>query len=181
MIIIWGLLLSYSSIGQYDGGAQHDISFNMGSLLFQLVPFQSSSVKTGPFDLNYKYKRDNRAFVLGFGVTSTEFNVFAGSDTGYNLRIGYHKHTELSEKWSYYRGIDAIRSSRGFNRPIDSGSIYSTTGLGLPIGIQYHFNPYISVWTEGIFYLSVSSENIFGDFSPVQFLPPLTIHLSARL
>jgi hypothetical protein len=153
---------------------------NTGSLLFQLVPFKSNSIRTGPYDINYMYKRGSRAFIIGLGVStvSTSLNF---DNTAYNIRLGFRKSTYISDDWSYFRGIDVMRSSKGFNRPIDVGSLYSTLGLGVPIGIEYHFDEHISLWTESVFFLSVSHETQFGDFAPVQIIPPLSIHFSAKL
>ena len=152
----------------------------MGSLIFQLVPFQTESVRTGPYDINYEYRRNGRSFNIGFGVTSVRPGLNFES-TGFNVRVGYRKWTRIAQNWSYFRGIDAMSSSKGFNRPIDVNSIYSTAGLGLPLGIQFHISDDISLWTESIFFVGFSHEVDFGDFSPIQIIPPLSIHLSAKL
>lgn len=171
---------AYSSFAQEDIASSHIVSMNTGSLLFQLIPFKSNSVRTGPYDFNYMYKRGSRSFVFGLGI-NTVTQSFNFDNVGYNLRLGFRKSSVLSDRWSYFRGIDVMRSSRGFNRPIDAGSLYSTTGIGVPLGIEYHFHENISVWTESIFYLSVSHESQFGEFAPVQIIPPLSIHFSAKL
>lgn len=158
---------------------RHEYSLNVSPLLFQLVPFKTNDIRTGPYNFSYAYRRNNKSFHLDFGLRQSDEDF---EDLAHlNLRMGYRNYRTMSKHWEYYRGLDMMVSAGGFNLPGDVDNDSTAFGFGFPLGIVYRLNDYLSLSTEGILFIGVSSEDFRGSSSPVQIVPPISVMMTARL
>jgi len=158
---------------------RHEYGLNLSPLVFQLVPFRNNESRTGPYNFVYNYRRGERAFSLGLGA-NLSFNNDNEDLLHFNLRLGSRKYRTLTDHWEYYRGFDFIGSAGSFNLPQDGSSDSFGIGMGFPLGVVYKFNDHISISTEGFLFIGLIFDD-FGDVSPIQVIPPISIMFNMAL
>jgi hypothetical protein len=151
--------------------------FNITPLLTQLIPFNRADPRDiGPFLMRFKnYKNGKTAVRFGLGVDINENDFFVdGNQPFIHIHWGWERRKNITDRWSYTRGIDAVAFVGPFNIPGDSrNSDASSVGIGLPWGIEYAIAPHITLSTE------VELAILLGDFGPnIRLLPPVGLFLN---
>lgn len=162
------------------------IGMNMTPLISQVIPFKTPSTRVGPYNFIYKsYYKQNTAFRMGLGMNLMDV-VNGRTFIHVNTRIGVEKQKKLYKNWYVNGGLDAIGFAGGFNIPGDvanTGGINFGSnpdvglGLGMTMGVEYFFNPRISLSTESMLFLGLRSTTALG----FDIVPPIGLFLNVKL
>ena len=149
------------------------IGLNVTPLLSKLVPFnRTNPLITGPYMMTYRAYRGRNAFRFGLGANVSSSS-FSNNSTSLNMRMGWERKKSFYEQWSYSFGLDFFVSGGSFNLVDNNQNEDGAFGLGFVWGIEYFFNPKVSLNIETAFYLGG------GDDGPVfQFIPPVGLNLN---
>jgi hypothetical protein len=151
---------------------------NVTPLLTQLIPFNRADPRDfGPFLMRFKnYKNSNNAVRFGLGVQILGEDIFfsdEASKTFLHIHWGWERRKNISDRWAYTKGIDAVAFVGGLNLPGEGSSEEANLGIGLPWGIEYAIAPRITLSTEAELAILV------GGFGPtIRLLPPVGLFLN---
>jgi hypothetical protein len=154
------------------------IGLNMTPLLTQLIPFNRADPRDfGPFLMRFKnYKNGKNAIRFGLGVQILGEDIFFSTEeskTFLNIQWGWERRKNISDRWSYTKGIEAVALIGNSNLPNERNSESVSVGVGLPWGIEYAIAPRITLSTEIELVLLVS------EFGPtIRLLPPVGLFLN---
>lgn len=153
---------------------------NMTPLVMRLVPFQTPSMKTGPYNFQFKKygAKGKDAFIFQFGLN---VDVMNEDNSQFNIRMGWEQRKSLTEKWKLVYGTGIMAYVGGLNIPTgpqgnNNNFILTRAGFGTgtSVGIEYYPIPQISIATESILFFGMGTEVI-------QIVPPIGITLNAHL
>ncbi len=150
--------------------AVNQFGMNISPLLIQVLPFNRSSGRTGPYGFSYsRINAKNKFFRLGIGVFINDNDL---DNSHLNLRIGGGKIRQISEKLHFTTGWDFIAFGGSFNVPNsslddDDGGV----GFGPFMGIQYYLTSHLSFSTESFLYIGTSSNAGFT----LRVIPPIAV------
>lgn len=150
---------------------EHQVGVQANELIRQVFNFNNNSnTLNNPYLLTYSlnWKKPGVGIRLGIGP---DFRSFKDDDgivqqenniNVMNLRFGFEKTFELSERWSAGAGVDAVYANdlsytKTLTRSFDStstdiASSTSTLGYGAMGWLRYHITPRILIGTETSFY-----------------------------
>lgn len=148
--------------------------------------FNLGGVSSNNFYLiDYKY-RLNKNFALRssidftLGTDNVEQQVGRRTylkNQSVDLRIGAEIRKELSEKWTWFYGIDMVGSQRGnssesiqqlrnpvsfefFDAKTFNASTTQNVGGGPVVGLRWEVHPRITLWTEGRLYFTYNESRV---------------------
>ncbi len=155
-----------------------EAGINMTSLLTKVIPFQNSSLVTGPYNILFRSGKDNRFFQLKIGANIPTFTFFGDptSDIHLNLSIGWLKRRILDKRFSYSYGHNLMAYAGSFNTPSDVGGETFGIGYGFEGNICFHINQYIGLET-GLTLFAGIDDGILR----VTAIPPLAMNAIIRL
>jgi len=153
---------------------------NMTPLLMRLVPFQTPSMKTGPYNFTFKRYGESgkNAFICELGLNIDGNN--ADNDQ-FNFRMGWEARKSLTERWKFLYGTGMMAYVGSLNIPEgpqgSNGFFFDTRGgfgLGTSIGIEYYPIPQISIGTESLLFFGFGTEIL-------QIVPPIGVTINAHI
>lgn len=186
----------YSKAQDAEKVYRHQLSLNATSFIGPYLTFNGNVVSNSPYLLTYKNINKGRGLRTAIGGTfnSRSQNPGNGNNLSKNangrlsFRIGYEFQEELSKRWLYYVGIDAVygyelsrtKTSvvQGFppqNTEIITGTENFGFGGGPVFGLEFKLGKRISLNTETTVYLtyneirSVNNNPGFPSFSSTSF------------
>ena len=186
LIFISLLIFSFALIGQDDviDELMEDSKFefpyrykmiglNVTPLMSKLIPFnRTNPLVSGPYMMSYRAYRGRNAFRFGLGANLSA-ETFDNNSASLNMRMGWERKKSFYDNWSYSFGLDFFVSGGSFNLVANGNNEDGAFGLGFVWGIEYFFNPKVSLNIETAFYMGG------GDDGPVfQFIPPVGLNLN---
>jgi hypothetical protein len=150
----------------------NELGLNVTNLLTDLLGNNNLS-SPGAYLLTYKRLRDNKALRVGatvnfsfknqsdFGFTSDLIN------QNFQLRVGRETRQNISPKFQYYYGVDAIAGfqQEQSNVRANSGQVIQTdkiilVGAGPVLGFQFALYDRLLIGTEGSLYVSYNKNAV---------------------
>ncbi len=149
------------------------IGLNVTPLMSKLIPFnRTNPLVSGPYMMSYRAYRGRNAFRFGLGANLSS-ETFNNNSASLNMRMGWERKKSFYDNWSYSFGLDFFVSGGSFNLVANGNNEDGAFGLGFVWGIEYFFNPKVSLNIETAFYMGG------GDDGPVfQFIPPVGLNLN---
>jgi hypothetical protein len=157
----------------------HSVGVQMNGLIKQVFNFgNANNAVNNPYLLNYTLNLrksgwgvrvgggyNNQSFATNDGITEAESNL-----NNMQVRLGFEKRFQLSQKWSAGVGLDAILSNeknttntitRGFDTStVKSTSELKTKGGGAMAWLRYSITDKIQIGTEASFYQRYGTQEI---------------------
>jgi len=158
------------------GFKSREVGLNVSPLLSQVVPFNNSSRRTGPYSFLFRSGRNNKYFNFELGVQIFEFDNNTDRNH-FNLAIGVLRKNPFGGKFMFFNSYNFVLSAGSFNEPNDP-----TDGDGVSLGfsygpgIEYHINDYFYVATESHLFMGV-----FEDGFRIHVIPPVSFFLIIKL
>jgi hypothetical protein len=153
------------------------VGLNITPLLTQFIPFnRADPTEIGPYYIRFKnYKRGKNAVRFALGVSIVPDDFFGEDDNAFlHLQLGFERRKNITDRWSYTRGLDAVFSGGNFNLPGDnSNEDIAHLGIGLPWGMEYALAPRITISTETELLLLITDNGL-----SFRFLPPVGLFLN---
>jgi len=161
-----------------DNFSGTEVGINMSSLVSKLLPFQNSSIVTGPYNILIRPGSNSRFFQLKIGANIPTFSFFGdpGSDIHLNLSIGWFKRNVLDKRFSYSFGHNLMAYAGSFNTPADVGGESFGIGYGFEGNICFHINKWIGIET-GLTLFAGIDDGILR----ITAIPPVAINAIVRL
>ncbi len=146
---------------------RHEVGLNFTYLIKQFISISDSTIATSPYLVTYKSVFNNVGIRLGAGATykkreqSEEDFEDSTRETNFSFdgRLGVEWQKSFNHRWAACFGIDGVVSLVSQKFVVDSGFDVFTEkeevlgyGGGPVIGLYYHFNRYLSLYTEGSLY-----------------------------
>lgn len=187
-ILLSIFLFPFLSFGQTDSlkiakpKTENVFGLNMTPLIMRLVPFQTPSPKTGPYNFQYKsYDAKGRdAILLQLGLNFDGIFV-TNSNNHFNFRVAWERRKSLSERWKLLYGTGLMLFAGSLNIPTAATNNITTflngqygIGSGTSVGIEYYPIPQLSIGTESILFFGLATQ-------VVQIIPPFGITLNAHI
>ena len=149
------------------------IGLNVTPLMSKLIPFnRTNPLVSGPYMMSYRAYRGRNAFRFGLGANLSS-ETFDNNSASLNMRMGWERKKSFYDNWSYSFGLDFFVSGGSFNLVANGNNEDGAFGLGFVWGMEYFFNPKVSLNIETAFYMGG------GDDGPVfQFIPPVGLNLN---
>ncbi len=157
-----------------------EVGINSTFFLKQIISLSDTSIAISPYLLTYKLMFNNFGIRTGIGVSykkekRTE-DEFEDNDTetnsSYDFRIGLEYQNQFHNRWSANVGLDFIYKNNTSKFVADSGFDVFTqettvkgTGGGPVLGLYFHFNKNLSIYTEGAFYFVRKKEKEIREFT----------------
>lgn len=155
---------------------KNEIGLNATSFVNSVVSLNDNDLPVGNYLLNYRrYIKPQFAWRMGMDArqgTSSNPNFFESSSADFGLRLGFQWIKDITPKWQLLSGIDILgtyEESEFVSRNTFSGTQVpvsrerTTTfkgfgyGIGPHIGVQYHINQRIGLFTESLLYFTTRS------------------------
>jgi len=155
----------------------HQIGFNMGSLVKALTNKEDESIFQETF--SYKYLKNKSALRFGLGgqyqkeITDNNNNS-QFDQRSFSVRLGFEKQKHVSDKWQYYFGWDLKFNAFNKNNPNSfSSRVKSKTFSVSPLlGFQFRLTPHLFLQSEAsinFFYSESDFTNLDDVFFPTPF------------
>lgn len=157
-----------------------EYGLNVTGLVTQLVPFNGGKLGRQRYAFSYKSTRITRSkklktFRFGLGISSISGD---GKNFGYNLRLGREEKHTINEHWTFITGNDFVMfvESSNIRNNFFGGIPNIGVGYSRPLGIEYHLNNRLSIYTE-------SALQVVTGFPPfaIRMLPPTSFFLNVKL
>lgn len=152
-----------------------EYSINLTPMVLQVLPFQNSNLRSGPFGFVYKHFNKGKGLKLALGADiSSSFE-----ETSYlNLALGFERKRELSAKYAWYQSYDLIFSGGSLNLPTSPAEFSEEffVGLGLGLGGEYRISEHIALGTESVLLFGISDIDGFN----LKTIPPIFFYLRFR-
>ena len=164
---------------------QPELGVNFTRFLDEAIDFGGGNTSLSPYLVTFKkLDETGTGLRMGAGISfDTEKNKEKDGSTttvdgsffnsNINFRIGKEWQRSLSEKWSWYYGLDAISAvgyrnvkSKQNDNEKTTNSVQGGLGGGPVVGLQFMFNKRIGIYTEGSIYFGAAYthlKNTFGD------------------
>jgi hypothetical protein len=166
----------------YSNGVKYrEIIINTTPLIAQFVPFNASTVsKLNIFDYEYRQLKNGKGWRWSLGINITS-NTNAAKETDFNMRFGYIKKRQLSKHFHFTRAWDANFIQGSFDgKSTPSGKLgFSGGGISYAPGIEYVFNNFIALSTEGVLFLGLFPIDN-NKTQVIKFIPPVSLCLHVK-
>jgi len=175
-LVLLFVFLVQDGYSQRLGYKSKEIGLNISPLLSQVIPFNNSSRKIGPYAFIYRSGRNNKYFNFELGV-----QVFAlRNETDrnhFNMALGMLRKKPFGSKFVFYNSYNFIVSAGGFNEPNDpSNAANASVGFSYGPGIEYHIFDYCYLATEAHLFAGA-----FEDGFRLHIIPPVSLFLIVKL
>lgn len=187
----------------------HQLGINTTSLLGRILSNESiNDDDMGPM-ISYWYQPNRLALRVGLAgnyelTTDEPANNTSRNNTDYwvESRLGGHRQVTINERWSVFTGLDLVnRIGKQETKSKSDFETFTTTtdlnkfGGGPVLGLQFHFNPRVCLYSEASLHYYYQSEKFKassdrgGQFETkqetikrlVDLQMPLSIYLTIRL
>ncbi len=154
-------------------------SINLTGLLTQFIPFGNPSIRGGPITYAETKIKNNKLRRFGIGMNIDPDNE---ANTYFHIRFGGGKEIKVSEKWSYYRGLDVWAFVGNFNLPGENVNtanfFFVDSGIGIApfVGAKYHITPNVNIGTESNLFIGLNTD----DGALIKAIPPISLFISFR-
>ena len=161
-----------------DGKKHKEFMMNVMPLVAQLVPFNASTLSNqNLFDYQYRKLKNGKGLRWGLGVNinSTPNNTelqFLYLRFGFTKRNQLSKHFHVSRSFDFNLLADDIDGSGTRGKANFNGFAFSYS-----VGIEYSFNKYLALSTEGSLLLGIAPE----DGVKFRFTPPVGLFFHVKL
>ena len=164
--------------GDHHGEKYSEVGINATSFVNEFISINSNDAAIGDYMIAYKYHFGSKALRLGLGGSFSQADedtdgngTRTTNDNSLDIRIGYEWNKKITNKWSFYSGMDIIGAtdfnssvSDNFER-VETSTRTTVVGGGPVLGIQFFINSHISLMTEGSLYFKHSIVNTKESFS----------------
>ncbi len=143
---------------------KNSIGINVTSLLSEVISIGDNK-NTDKFNILYTHYGSKSNFRIGvnaFYNKESENNILIGSgitaltEQAYKIRMGFEKRNDLSHKFNFTYGIDALYIYEASNSEAESGfentNTINSIGLGPVLRFEYKLSKRISLMTESTMY-----------------------------
>lgn len=177
LLFIFLFTLTFNLAGQETTPIIKEVGINMTPFAAQLIPFNETTLRTGPYDFSFKRYKGDRAFRLGLGMHLRPDFFFGDNQlNSFNLRIGFERRKQIYKNWHYTRAFDAFFYGGSLNLPTDLSDDDGGLGGAVGFGIEYHLNDWMYLSTEGSLMLGFSGNS--GIL--MEFIPPMALFIHMR-
>jgi hypothetical protein len=168
----WQEDLSY-----FDNIKHKEFMVNITPLVSQFIPFNASDVsKLGIYDFQFRKLKNGKGIRWGLGVNVDPISI-ASSEQFLALRFGWVKRKQISQHVHFTRAFDInLGAEDVFSGKRKLG--FSGLAPSFSIGMEYSFNEYLSLSTEGTFLVSLLG--IDDDGPKIRFSPPVGLFFHVR-
>ncbi len=158
----------------YEIKKERHFGVNAAPLLANLIPFnEARDLRLGTYNLSYyRIINDRRMFRFGIGV---QIDDDIPDRNHFNMRLGWARAYQFSEKWSHYRGIDFRLFAGSMNLPDDNDDDDGGFGIAPVYGLEFEVVPRFSISTETSLFIGLTS-----DGPRIEYFPPFTLYLNVH-
>ncbi len=190
LTILTLLLFSNTLIGQNDSDVTpiegdnnsmerfHELGINATGFINEFISLNSNDSDVGNYMITYKYHIGKNALRFGVGGRYSQLDEGINgsgnrntSDQAISVRAGYEWYTNITKRWGFYYGFDAIAGtsiSTSISNTFEEVELTNSTtsfGGGGILGVQFFLNSRISLATEGSLYYDhsiIKNKEIFS-------------------
>lgn len=152
---------------------QQELGINGTYFLKQIISLSDTTIAVNPYLLTYKIMFNNFGIRAGVGASYRrqleEDENFADNTTTtsytFDTRLGVEYQKRFHPKWTVSAGFDLVYQDASSKFVADSGFDVITVedrisgfGAGPVLGIYFHLNKHLSLYTEGSFYFLSKKE-----------------------
>jgi hypothetical protein len=203
LILFFAIIASSSIAQELSTDQKNQFSINGSSFIKNFMSLNSNAAPSQTYQFMYRrFMSNGNAVRAQFGLAyfqsseeeDDDSNVFRSSANDFSL--GFEKRTQISKRWLYYFGgqallqysVDKSENSSGTFQSIDEELRYGI-GIGAIVGLQFNINDRISLGTEGglpIVYTVATSKQTFSsetveskmEFVSLQATLPSSLYLN---
>lgn len=161
-----------------DNKKHKEFILNLTPLVAQFVPFNASTVsKLNIFDYQYRRLKNGKGwrFGLGANINLNDNNI---ADQFLYLRFGRVRRSQVSRKFHFTRGFDAVLAAEDDGLPTSERRLgFSGLGVMYSIGAEYSITSRLTLSTEGSLFFGVVGDENFR----LRFLPPVGLFIHFKL